>query len=1175
MRRILPLIWISLALITLLAPVVARAAGPAVLFIEWGDPAYPRWVDYPFFNELHAHGLALDVVYAQQTPITWDLLKQYNCVVLPNAPLPEGVKGDNYGSFSGPPAREVFLPLLDRYLAAGGGVFMLPTLAATNTSYPNLEYYLEHWGAKAPLEVISDPNAKPHPRNNMKFMYTDNVTASPVTTGVKGLWFPISDVWYNWESLGQPIEVSGDWTVVVRGSNTSWSEPDKPRYALETTKQFEFFARPGKTPTPPLFAIRAVGEGRMAFGMIYGIFHFFGGNSWIHDGVFLNKGIDDRPSDGGVLLENTLRWLSEPSLASGKLGGWVQDPKQLVGPMHRKAPAEFHALMDTFQNGTPAAPVWRGLLGARSSYSGGQGTAAQYAEAARRAGIDFVVFLEPLAKITESDYRKLEADCRQFSDEKVLLIPGLRFANNIGNPMFAYGQGLTWFTPTQLTGPDKDQLRLQCFDDKGELTYSDEDAKNWLWANIGGAHNVGYYDFSNNPGIPIRNLRLFGILGVMTYRDGKLVEDRTAEYLDYVQDGIPPLAGAVDLVDSPAGLEAAVAAGHYLTHAAAPTLADVPLAMYYGHQYGRANVYPSNGPGIKSWAVTQRVMTYAGESFVPEREVMRPLLWVTSEVGLKEITILGEGKVIRRFLPGGAKEFKEQFQWGYDRARVLVVEATDIEGGRAVSAAYQTWNDSNIVGWCGDRQNGEIWHGPATFPGPRRPSFATGPTWDGGPVAYLGAQENVHPAIQVQEAGKPVVDGYWPGVGGRLLEGNMTYTCMDESVANVSILAQNDYAPGVVANAYHTLGPIHPAPYLNFYLRRTQYIQRIADVDDVMPQVPKGAGGNLALMEGTLTLPQAAEVQGAFVMEVAPGGFQKNTANFPLWAIRPSSTGPVAAGLTASYAATPGLPPLGLLEPGGYVALVPSANGNTGVVFNVGREPLKLAPNPQGTGAWQLLLADAPGKQPAGKQWDYRLLVLHDALDEPALNLLRVEALRRYLGLTGENGCGLQVKQGRVLSQFGLQDLSAVNGIVAFSVPNPGWKVDVPLGMRFTGFNPNWTVGEVQISGYSPGFYTQGRNVYRNLAADDRGWVHLAVFPDYAPTTQIVVGHPIQCDNKDLIIEFAQLSREPLAFRVAVNNPTDKPIGTTLRQSMAVPGFVMKDTTVEVPAGGYRVVRGR
>ena len=301
----------------------------------------------------------------------------------------------------------------------------------------------------------------------------------------------------------------------------------------------------------------------------------------------------------------------------------------------------------------------------------------EYAKAAKEAGLDFVVFLEEFGKkggLTEAKYRKLEADCKRLSNDKLFLLPGFSFRNNIGNHMFAYGYDILWPTSTQFVGANGDELRHQCFDKDGNLDLQRRGRQELALDHLSAApaRNVGYYNFANSPPdtMPVRDLRLFGILGVMTYLDGKLVEDLTPDYLNYAMDGDPPLACAVEIVQSPAELTRAVKEKHYLTHVAAARLADLPAALQYGHMYGRPNVNPSSGPRIKSWAGTQRVLTYAGEPFVPARYRIRPLAWVTSDVGLKEIKIWDDSKVIRRFLLNGAKEFKQTFEWAYDRQRV-------------------------------------------------------------------------------------------------------------------------------------------------------------------------------------------------------------------------------------------------------------------------------------------------------------------------------------------------------------------------------------------------------------------------------------------------------------------------------------------------------------------------
>ena len=141
-------------------------------------------------------------------------------------------------------------------------------------------------------------------------------------------------------------------------------------------------------------------------------------------------------------------------------------------------------------------------------------------------------------------------------------------------------------------------------------------------------------------------------------------------------------------------------------------------------------------------------------------------------------------------------------------------------------------------------------------------------------------------------------------------------------------------------------------------------------------------------------------------------------------------------------------------------------------------------------------------------------------------------------------------------------------------MPAPDFPLQLPLGLRFIGFNPNWALGQLQISGYSMGNYTDGANVYRNLATDDREMAYLAVYPDNVPLSHSIVGHPVQCDNPKLVIEFAQLNAKPIEYRVAVNNPTDAPIKTTLPSRRR---GISSSTSIGAPSPGtaldYRAVR--
>lgn len=87
--------------------------------------------------------------------------------------------------------------------------------------------------------------------------------------------------------------------------------------------------------------------------------------------------------------------------------------------------------------------------------------------------------------------------------------------------------------------------------------------------------------------------------------------------------------------------------------------------------------------------------------------------------------------------------------------------------------------------------------------------------------------------------------------------------------------------------------------------------------------------------------------------------------------------------------------------------------------------------------------------------------------------------------------------------------------------------------------------------------------------------------PDYADKTHLQVGHPVVADHPKVVILFSQLGDEKYRFRkgpkcqyyVAVNNPNDQPVKVTLKKVMDFPAFEFPDQTVDLPAGGFSVLR--
>src|SRR5262249_18409745 len=248
---------------------------------------------------------------------------------------------------------------------------------------------------------------------------------------------------------------------------------------------------------------------------------------------------------------------------------------------------------------TAAQPVLlRGLIGAQTRLSGGQGTVADYAAAARQAGLDFVGFLEDFAAPDATRLAQLKTDCTQQSDAYLTLYPGYRIDNNIGNHMFLFGPGVVAPPRALLTGPNAKTFMLQGETSPGVFGPAPPLPIDFL-LNINATTQIGYYDFSHSGnGMRLQDARLFAMAGVRTYRDGALVDDATDDFLETAQSTISPAPGAVHLVSSPAALRAAATAQRGLTYLTVSSRQQLWSALGYADQYSCPNVFTTDGPLI-------------------------------------------------------------------------------------------------------------------------------------------------------------------------------------------------------------------------------------------------------------------------------------------------------------------------------------------------------------------------------------------------------------------------------------------------------------------------------------------------------------------------------------------------------------------------------------------------
>jgi len=301
-------------------------------------------------------------------------------------------------------------------------------------------------------------------------------------------------------------------------------------------------------------------------------------------------------------------------------------------------------------------PLYRGLIGAKTTYSSGKGTVPAYAAAARKAGLQFVMFLDDFAKLTPETFAQLKADCRQYSDATLLLIPGFTIDANTGDHMFFCGIDRPWPAATALTGPNKTLFDLQPQDKDGKFTGYNGDSFNWLFEYHGDKGNVGYYHFSSSPSnMRISDLRLYGAAALRYYKNGKLVEDMTDDYLTCAQATIPPAPVVFNEVRSPKELAREVKRGHSLTYVQARSVRTSSRTACGGRTSTPLQHVRVRRPAHPRMANTVRVITFGAEEFVTLPAIMPSRITVTADPGLKEIAIYNGRELFRRFLPGARK----------------------------------------------------------------------------------------------------------------------------------------------------------------------------------------------------------------------------------------------------------------------------------------------------------------------------------------------------------------------------------------------------------------------------------------------------------------------------------------------------------------------------------------
>jgi len=1074
-----------------------------------GEPiATPRMKHFALPDpKLRAHfdKLGFDCGVAPYAPgLTLDFLKQFNVVVVPHPYLPgysaalDGVAAANK-------------QLLLEYVKQGGGMlFMRVTGWQFGKDIDAINDWLKPCDVEILSEQVVDEEQMVTLESRYKLSWTGNVTPHPVTEGVRGIFY--TTYYHMYSDSTSPLRVGKDWTVLLRGMKTAKS--------LKTIKG-------GKPPPPvpgayesepPLLAVRDYGKGRIAVWPLNATcvwqdgYHTLWGRGLTMEGKRANM-----HGDAARLLCNLMTHLAEPT--RGAFGGYVP-PKEKV-----KVEVGFERIdWDNKQLTGPYMPhCFVGLIGAKSSLSSGQGAPGEFVSAAREAGYDFIAFTEDLDKLTAEEFEQLKQLCAQHSTETFKAYPGFAFLDESGNSWVTFSDRLRW--------PEKGWWSQA---HPGRIKVNNPLSRGCQWP------PVILIKANSNPEHPSCQGN-FKVISLYTYENGKLVDDSLDVYLRLQKMSYQLAPAAVHVVTSPDQVKRARATGfqtyvRWFDHSMVEAMSG-HIGRFEGRPVFTRSCFVSEGPLLEDG----RIINFATSDLaLPDNDRIRICIQASSPAGLKELLVLNSDapEPWRRFLPGGERQFRTMFDHFHDQQYRFVLQATDVNGKKAIGWTFWTAVQENSFPRCSDNINtmprGKWWGQPKHMQNVR------------GIENYLAVRNFRYYGLPgfggLAESTRPAVE-FYPQLAcrfGTIVDCNISRHYPVTIDGNPD---RTDRAELAVANQA-----------MSGKVRHTMF-------------TPWQDGTLVELVEGEFTFEKGFALKRATVASFH-GREGADCVSATL------KDGTLLAGRITPKAKAYS----GELTENGFVALfhqpfrgsvgfIPLQDGLRFLAFDGGR----------GYGNLRGYLADENRQVKAGETISYRYLGVNSRLDPGPDNRFMTE-ICNSLGLHGPPAYQVTPEVGAVLSTHFILKLKAER--YGFRGRVSQAKLPLHLPVTIAGLHPRWHAGiwyegrnrfvvaEWIVNEMNQRYTERRQRVVKDeirhfpVLADGAGF--LQIDTDIGDK-QVYIGNLLVCDNMDVWLTLVETRPDRAAF--TVHNPTDQPVTCAVRPG---PGFALFDDfrrTVTVPAG--------
>lgn len=341
-------------------------------------------------------------------------------------------------------------------------------------------------------------------------------------------------------------------------------------------------------------------------------------------------------------------------------------------------------------------PLRAGLIGARSTLSGGSATVADLASAAREEGLDFLAFTEDSARLDDDGLRALQEECMAVSTDTFRALPGVKFTGRYAEERqrrtdlpFSWGDvSGTTFSPLQ---------RLPTAEER-------DNAYNLFWKFFGGEYGGGaaavptFHDPLTSAISPWFTRFWRGFEMIRQDATGAVTDDARQLYADLLDSGYGPQPRTYAVLDSVAAVRAVAASG-WRTYIPAPQMSRIEAFQYAS--------FIGNGPVLKHFVVTSdhTKRTRAGEGLLfgePTWVEAQAKLVYTGD--LAKVVLMNGSKVVRVWYPQTPEfEIAEPLLVTENAELWLRVAAAD--GRECISGRVFLQDHTFMMSMCADNQN--------------------------------------------------------------------------------------------------------------------------------------------------------------------------------------------------------------------------------------------------------------------------------------------------------------------------------------------------------------------------------------------------------------------------------------------------------------------------------------